>query len=123
MRVAARLVLLVVVLPVVLYLVWVIYTNATEGCVAPPFTLDACRDPYTVMNETKEPVTIYRVDAAGHEVEVASLRPGSLPLQINRGGPRCQDFNLVARDSAGRELARRNRWCRFDEWVIPVSSP
>jgi hypothetical protein len=122
MRMAGRVVLLVVVLPVVLYIVWAVYTSATEGCVDPPFTLDACRDPYAVTNETQAPVTIYRVDATGHEVEVASVH-GWLPLEINRGGPRCQNFNLVARDSAGRELARRDRWCRFDDWVIGSSSP
>jgi hypothetical protein len=87
--------------------------------VAPPFTLDACRDPYGVSNQTDGPVTIYRADASGREVKLLSLSPGWLPLQVGRAGPRCQDgFNLVARDSGGREIARRDRWCRYEDWVI-----
>ena len=121
-----RVMLVLVFLPMALYVGSCVYREATYGCHEPPWTLDACRDPYQAVNATDGPITVYRVDETGREFRVTSFSgPGWLPLYtLNREGPRCQDgFNLVARDEAGREIARQDRLCRFEEWVISTPAP
>ncbi len=112
-----------ILLPVVLFgacVAGAIVEQATTGCFAMPGTSDGCRDPYLVLNWTRGPVTITQtIGTETHTLTTIDAGTSHVIPQYRPGDDRCQDgFGLVALNAAGGELARLDRWCRFETWIV-----
>ena len=79
---------------------------------------DPTRTWFEVENQTHEPLDIVYDRAAGM-ILARDIPPGVKLNVDNPGEPRCTEFDVVARSSAGEEIARREPpLCGGDVWTI-----